>query len=258
MAGGRSDVLPGTDGAAAVTVWLTGLTLGLAASLHCVAMCGPLMAVVRHRLLAPAAHGSAASGRTPGWMLEVMYQGARISTYCVLGLAVGAIGQLVFLGGFGRWLSVSAGLLLLVMVCAPAGARANVGARRITVRIGRGLRWTAKHALTAPRIAATGVGVLNALLPCGMVYAALTAAAATGSPARAAALMIGFGLGTTASLVPALLAAKYVPLQHPKLRHVLRPLAFGTVGLLLIGRGLSPMFIHGSPDRAVHSHSHSP
>jgi uncharacterized protein len=237
-----------------MTVWLTGLTLGLAASIHCIAMCGPLMAVVRHRLLSPATRGSAASGRTPGWMLEFMYQGARISTYCALGLAVGAMGQLVFLGGFGRWLSVGAGLLLLVMVCVPAGVRANGGARRITVLIGRGLSWTAKHALIAPRIAATGVGVLNALLPCGMVYAALTAAAATGTPARAAGLMIGFGLGTTASLVPALLAAKYVPVPHPKLRQMMRPLAFGTVGLLLIARGVLPVGIHESPDPTVHSH----
>jgi sulfite exporter TauE/SafE len=52
---------------------------------------------------------------------------------------------------------------------------------------------------TVPR--ALAFGALWGLLPCGMVYAALGLAAATGSPVRGGVTMLAFGSGTLPALV---------------------------------------------------------
>jgi sulfite exporter TauE/SafE len=79
-------------------------------------------------------------------------------------------------------------------------------------------------------------GVLNACLPCGMVYAALTAAAALGRPVDGLAFMTLFGLGTAPALAAVwLLAGLFTPAVRRGFRHV-TPVALVIVGLLLIAR----------------------
>jgi sulfite exporter TauE/SafE len=50
-------------------------------------------------------------------------------------------------------------------------------------------------------------GLLWGWLPCGLVYGALAAAALAGSPARGAAAMLAFGLGTLPNLLAIGIAA---------------------------------------------------
>ena len=90
-----------------------------------------------------------------------------------------------------------------------------------------------------PHRTAAAAGILNGLLPCGLTYAALAGAMATGRPVRAAAFMVAFGAGT----LPVLSAIWFagVSPQRPLLalanRRWLKPAAFVLIGLLLIGRG---------------------
>ncbi|HLH54850.1 MAG TPA: sulfite exporter TauE/SafE family protein, partial [Verrucomicrobiae bacterium] len=79
------------------------LILGLAGSLHCAGMCGPLA------LALPAGAGSS-SGFLAG---RLAYNGGRIMTYCALGLMFGLVGHSLVLAGVQRWTSIGLGLLLM-------------------------------------------------------------------------------------------------------------------------------------------------
>ncbi|RMF59144.1 MAG: sulfite exporter TauE/SafE family protein [Bacteroidetes bacterium] len=90
-------------------------------------------------------------------------------------------------------LLIGTGLALLGWLRMPAG-RLGAGWRRLVGTMAAFLRDP-----TPGRIWA--LGLLNGLLPCGLVYAALAAATASGTALRGAFLMAVFGLAT----VPALL-----------------------------------------------------
>lgn len=83
------------------------------------------------------------------------------------------------------------------------------------------------------------LGGLNGLLPCGLVYIACAAAAASGGVSAGIATMLAFGLGTAPTLLTIGLAGKLVRWGNPlRLRRVV--LAGVTLaGVLLIVRGLS-------------------
>lgn len=96
------------------------------------------------------------------------------------------------------------------------------------------------------------LGGLNGLLPCGLVYIACAAAAASGGVRGGVAVMLAFGLGTAPMLLAIGLAGKAFGRGHPLL---LRRVVLGCVtaaGVLLIVRGLalgipylSPHFTNG-------------
>jgi len=83
------------------------------------------------------------------------------------------------------------------------------------------------------------MGAANGLLPCGMVYMALTGAMASGSIAGAALFMFSFGIGT----LPALLGLAFwgVKLSWQTRRHMQKavPYVIAITGILLIIRGLN-------------------
>ena len=77
--------------------------LGLLGSLHCAAMCGPLMLALP---VPPGGPARFVGGR-------VVYQLGRIATYCLLGIVAGLIGKSLFVAGLQRWLSIALGLAVL-------------------------------------------------------------------------------------------------------------------------------------------------
>jgi len=202
----------------------TALLLGLGGSLHCVGMCGPLMLRI-----------GAGQGATGAWA----YQGGRVLTYGYLGAAVGLLGagaQSLLAGArLQQMLSVTAGVLMIALtVLTLTGRHLNTG------NLG-GLRpWVQRQLgrLMSGRptpLRSLGMGMLNGLLPCGLVYAALAGALGAGSPAGGVLYMLLFGLGTT----PALLALMTfgTKLGGPRYRPALRVLTLAA-GLLLVVRGL--------------------
>src|SRR4051812_22518302 len=85
-----------------MTLW-TALILGLFSSLHCAGMCGPLALALPH----------ASKGPIGFYAGRLAYNGGRILTYCLLGLACGAVGNTISIAGFERGLSIALGLALL-------------------------------------------------------------------------------------------------------------------------------------------------
>ena len=80
------------------------LALGLLGSLHCAAMCGPLMLALP---IPPGRPSRFVAGR-------IIYQLGRVATYTLLGVVAGLIGKSIYLAGLQRWVSIALGVAILL------------------------------------------------------------------------------------------------------------------------------------------------
>lgn len=212
----------------------TAFLLGFVGSAHCAGMCGPLALALPHW------------GRGQGSFLvgRLLYNFGRIVTYAGLGAIFGLLGQGVALAGLQRWVSLTLGAIILIgLLVAPQFTN--------RVPVTRGVNWlkSALGTMLQRRVlpAMFGIGLLNGLLPCGLVYVASAAATATGDVLSGMQYMIAFGLGT----LPMLLA---ISLLGTKLQFALRfkvqrliPASLLIVGLLLLLRGMALGIPYVSP-----------
>jgi sulfite exporter TauE/SafE len=204
-------------------------------------MCGPLTL---------ALHRAAGSRRAGAFAL---HQLGRISVYVAAGVASGLAGRAAGLAGLGRAVAIAAGLWLLLRAVRPKIAEAgDVAGLALGQRVGR-LGAAAARALDAwPCARAFVLGGVNGLLPCGMVYAALAAAIALGSPARGALFMAGFGAGSTPALAAALAAGAWGGRLVPRAGLAMR-VALIVLGAALVIQGSRAGAAAGSAS-AVHHH----
>ncbi|MGY3090148.1 sulfite exporter TauE/SafE [Hymenobacter sp. UYAg731] len=209
-----------------------GFLFGLLGSFHCVGMCGAIALALPGGADAATAPLRYAGGR-------LLYNLGRVTTYATLGAGAGLIGQGLRLAGVQQGLSIASGVLILLLVAVPERY-----ARRLAVVLGlnQPLAWV-KNTLgrlfqrpTLPALYATGV--LNGLLPCGLVYLALAGALSAPGVAGAAAYMACFGLGTLPLMFGLSLSGWLVPLRwRTRLRHAV-PYAASVLAVAFIVRGL--------------------
>lgn len=213
----------------------TALVLGFAGSLHCAGMCGPLA------LALPSA------GNSPGRFAagRLAYNLGRILTYSSLGVLFGLAGRTLVLAGVQRWVSIGLGILLLAGLF---GARRLALARPVEALVGR-LKAGMSRLLRQRSLASLGVlGLLNGLLPCGMVYAAAIGAAATGGVLPAVRYMAWFGLGTLPMMLGIGLSRRLVPAAWRLRLAGAIPVSVALLAVLLILRGLALGIPYLSPD----------
>jgi sulfite exporter TauE/SafE len=213
----------------------TAFFLGLAGSLHCAGMCGPLA------LALPAA----GRNRTTFFLGRLAYNAGRIATYCGLGIIFGLIGQSLLLAGVQRWLSIGLGAMLIAGLFASRKLSAALPVTRLVERLKGGM-----SALLRQRsLASLGVlGLLNGLLPCGLVYVACAGATATGSVLSGAEYMALFGFGTVPMMLAISLSGRLVPAAFRLRLLKAVPAAVGLLAALLILRGLALGIPYLSPD----------
>jgi len=215
-------------------IW-TALLLGVAGSLHCAGMCGPLALALPVPTSGLLVYGA---GR-------LAYNGGRVLTYAVLGTVFGFLGRTLFVAGLQQWMSIAIGaLLLLGLVISPKAASWGPVIRAVSV-----LKQAMGNMLRRRGIWPLGLlGLLNGLLPCGLVYVACAGAAATGGVLSGALYMVVFGLGTVPVMLAISLSGKLV---HAALRRWLVrlvPVSVGLVAVLLILRGLGLGIPYVSPN----------
>jgi hypothetical protein len=215
----------------------TAFLLGFAGSLHCAGMCGPLTLA-----LPPA--GSSAAGFLAG---RLAYNAGRILTYSLLGAVFGLIGQGMLLAGVQRWVSLALGLALLAGLAASRGLTQWIPVARLV----NPLKSRMAVLLRQRSLVSLGVlGLLNGLLPCGLVYVACAGAIATGHVSSGVAYMAIFGVGTVPMMLAVSLSGKLVPATlRLKLRGLV-PVSIFLVGVLLILRGMALGIPYLSPDLA--------
>ena len=207
------------------TVTLTmALLMGAAGSLHCVGMCGPIMLVMPFQALS-------GFGR---WLGISLYHLGRISVYALLGLVLHSFTTL-FQPHWQQYISVTLGVLLLL-----TGVLSFFSARLqfrmpwtgfITKQLGR--------FMGSPRLSGLFfTGALNGLLPCGLVYMALSMAVTADTALQSMSLMFAFGLGTAPMLVAlTVLKMRIAPLL-PAFRKMV-PVVIFCFGCVLLVRGLN-------------------
>lgn len=209
--------------------FLPPLILGLAGSLHCVGMCGPLVLALPLR------------AREQWAVLKEMtvYHSGRILTYSALGLFFGLIGKSFAMAGFQKGLSITAGVLMILMAFMAWRFErillAMPGFGKFTQRVQQGIsRLISRH----PGQATFGMGVLNGFLPCGMVYAAIAGAISTTDAAGGAVFMMLFGLGTLPLLLGVSVLGRSFSTGIRKRIRFAQPILLTLAGLLLLQRGL--------------------
>ena len=212
------------------------ITLGLLGSLHCAAMCGPLMLAV------PGAGGQGRfiAGR-------ILYQLGRITTYAALGVLAGLVGKSILLAGLQRWLSIALGVSILLGFLFSKKIVLSATAVRLVNHLKSAMSLQFQHCGLRSLIL---LGILNGLLPCGLVYVALAGAVAQASIPAGIAFMTLFGLGTLPTTLAISLSGKIFPLAwRLKLRGAI-PFAICTLAMLLILRGMALGIPYLSPDIA--------
>ena len=209
----------------------TAFTIGILGSLHCVGMCGPIAMALPYQ-------------SSTKWMtgLNIMrYHLGRTVTYALLGGVIGLLGQGLYLAGLQQGLSIGAGVLLLIAAIFSLRMTSDYVISipfinhlffRLKAKLGTLLNDRSGSRLFA-------VGMLNGLLPCGLVYLAIIGAVSTGSALKGMSYMALFGLGTIPLLLVASFAGTFASL---KLRNRLRkliPVFLVVFAVLLIMRGVN-------------------
>lgn len=202
----------------------TALLLGLGGGLHCAGMCGPLV------LGLPGPRAAGATQR------RFLYQAGRLAVYVLLGASAGALGHSLALFGVERWVSLSAGLAIAAGM---AWGRFAGGGRWWSLRLSRLRQWLFPRLNPGSSVAFATYGALNGLLPCGLVYVACAAAAATGGWWSGANYMLWFGLGTVPILLGISLSHRALPSSLRLRLQTLSPLSVALVAGMLILRGLA-------------------
>lgn len=186
-------------------LFATGMIGGLG---HCVPMCGPFV-------LAQAAAGAGTAGgpalvRARGALL-LPYHFGRATTYVGLGAAAGGLSGMVVSAAEFRWVLA----LFLALAALLFAGRGLAGLARLFPALGRLHRSSGFGNALALRMAEPlrplfrnprgwngyALGMALGFLPCGLLYAALAAAAGVGSAAGGGLAMLAFVLGTMPNLL---------------------------------------------------------
>lgn len=208
----------------------TALAMGLMGGFHCIGMCGPIA------LSLPKSEGSGISYTTG----RILYNMGRVVTYALLGAAVGLFGLSLNLAGWQQGLSIFSGVLILLLQFAPGNLSGKLSqSLRLPQAIGRIKKLFGRLIHRKGRFALFLIGLLNGILPCGLVYLALAGAFGTGSVGGAASYMTLFGLGTVPMMLILSLTGRMVPYKLKIQMEKLVPYIVAIIALLFILRGLS-------------------
>jgi sulfite exporter TauE/SafE len=210
--------------------WIfAGLAFGFLGSVHCVGMCGPLALSLPGGDQLPAR-----------FLLDrLLYNLGRAVTYTLLGALVGTLGYAAALVGAQQAISIGIGILMILAAVVPWVSRQvrwleqapSAFLSRVTEPMGRLYRSGGFGAMLI-------IGLLNGLLPCGFVYAALATALTAGSVVGSMTFMAAFGLGTLPAMLAVSLLGRLAGTAWRTRLQRLVPVGLALVGLLLIVRGL--------------------
>ncbi|MGC8866094.1 MAG: sulfite exporter TauE/SafE family protein [Bacteroidales bacterium] len=206
------------------------LMLGLMGSFHCVGMCGPIALVLPLK------------GKS--WFVRLFngtaYNLGRTVTYGLMGFIFGLAGAGLSLAGFQRNVSIAMGIVMILTVVVPWIFGGSFSAENLGAPLLNRIRGPLTRLMQSGTTGALFlIGLLNGLLPCGLVYVALAGAIGTGSLGGSVVFMVIFGLGTLPLMLLVTVAGNIVGKSLKARINQLIPVVVILVGILFILRGLN-------------------
>lgn len=201
--------------------------MGLAGSLHCIGMCGPLA-------LALPINSTKSSGRL---FSALAYNTGRSLTYFCMGMILGWTGSRLAVVGYQQLFSIAAGAVILLLLI--------TGKYLPQIRIFQALQVRFKKYIArflTRKNSARGLfifGILNGLLPCGLVYMAIASALIIGGPLQSGFFMAAFGLGTMPLMLVLMVTGHLISISIRSAMKKVVPYFLGMVAVVMILRGLN-------------------
>lgn len=229
-----------------IQLCIAAFTMGILGSFHCVGMCGPLA------LSLPLSSNSRAAKLWGAFL----YNSGRVVTYSCFGLLFGIIGQTAALFHFQQWLSIIAGVLILLFIVLPAKytmqqkavSASNIFFTNIRKKLGTLFSKKTKSSLFT-------IGLLNGLLPCGLVYMAIAGALAAGNIKSSVLFMAAFGIGTLPLMWSITFFGNYIGISARQKIRKAYPYMMAIMACLLIVRGMGLGIPYVSPVLNNSSHN---
>ena len=205
---------------------LAAILLGLGGSLHCILMCGPLhIAFLNNRKL----------------FLERIYLNlGRVITYVLLGALIGLVGKLIPLFQIQQSVSIVSGILILLVYFVPKLIGKEIQIAPVNKLVSQNISKILNHKSKSP-FSYLLLGMLNGLLPCGLVYTALIASVAQIGLGNSMRFMALFGLSTIPAMFLFALLGKGLleKVKQKRIMGYLLNIIVLIVGVLFILRGLN-------------------
>ena len=216
--------------------------LGIASNLHCVGMCGPIALAIPYN-----------SVKTGWFNLKIirvlLYNFGRISTYALLGLWAGLIGLSIQFIGFLQIASIFSGVLIILFAWKhflPELPNFRFQ-QKLFQFIGTQFR---KLKTSNSRGNTFFFGMLNGILPCGMVYLALLNAMLAPEIEISVLVMAIFGLGTLPAMIIIAFIGSSVQVFISKYKLAV-PILLTFVGMFAIFRGADLGIPMLSPNKKI-------
>jgi uncharacterized protein len=213
---------------------LTAFGLGLFSSIHCIGMCGPIAVLIKQK--------ANVSGILSNYHL------GRILGYTILGLLFGLLGKGFSIAGLQQYISIILGFAMILYVFVPFFQRKSKQLEFNLIPYHKKLKKLfSKHLNISHPKNRFIIGLLNSLLPCGMIYLALIGAINAGEIWQGGVFMLFFGLGTLPLF--ALLLHSQESIKSPYFKRAIKkalPTLVLLMGIALILRGAG-LGLHFSP-----------
>ena len=208
----------------------TALTIGLIGSFHCIGMCGPIAIAL------PLGRKSWFDRAWGG----LLYNLGRTFTYGVLGAVFGLLGKGIVMAGFQQWASIIMGVIMILSVFFPFLFRGKFNFDRYTSGFtGKLIRRFRVLFGNQSKSNLFVIGLLNGLLPCGLVYVAIAGAINTNDVTLGVLFMVLFGLGIIPIMLSVSLLGNLATGTFRKRITKVIPVFIVVLGIIFILRGLS-------------------
>ena len=220
----------------------TAFIVGLFGSLHCIGMCGPItLALPGFKNHIPKVVSS-----------RILYNTGRTITYALMGALIGLVGEGISLAGAQRWVSIGSGILLIVIVIIPASLSSRLQILKPAYHFTDYLKKKFGPLLRSNSLSSVFfIGILNGILPCGLVYVALAGALGTGSLVQGTLYMAFFGLGTIPLMFAFSVFGQFIGTSVKRKFSKVIPVFILALGILFILRGMNLGIPYISPQIEV-------
>jgi sulfite exporter TauE/SafE len=204
---------------------VSAFILGFLGSFHCLGMCSPLIMAVTN-------------WRSPVFVNRVVYNIARISSYCIQGALISVFGSLFHFSEFQTLFSIIFGIVLIVVGFAGVTSFKLPLISYAMQRFSSFIKTMfSKFLATKTLLSIVVLGFLNGLLPCGLTYLALTYCIILPGAEGGFLFMLFFGMGTLPVMLGITSIAQFLVRKFSFNFQKFAVVALIAIGSLLVARG---------------------